>query len=227
MRADLMRASKLPRAPPDVRENNNNPTQMWGRSPLCCMNRPPQLSIHPPSLMHAIFFALAWQEGGCAPEVAAQTTTQMPKYSCHCIHALIASMPAFSGQAHGSTYNPGAKMGKRLHSDTDGAHGEIRKGRLILVLNTVRWCQMLDIQPCTVVIQAFEADDAAQYPEDLWILKDSVAHHHLPMPTFSDSSEHGVPSLWPCRAWACGGRAERWSSRAIRNQSLMWALLSL
>lgn len=103
---------------------------------LCCMKRPPQLSIHPPWPMHAIFFALTRQEGGCVPAVAAQTTTQMPKYSCHCIHALIASMPTLSGRAHGSAYNYGAEMGKRLHSSINVAHGDIRKERIVLVLNS-------------------------------------------------------------------------------------------
>lgn len=206
MRADLMQASKLPRAPPDVRENNNNPTQMCGRSPLCCMNGPPRLSVRPPSLMHAIFFALTWREGGCVRAVAARTTTQMSKPACHCIHALVASMPAFSGRAHGSTYNHGAEMGKRLHSDANGALREIRKGRLTLVLNIVGWCQISDVRPCTVVTEAFEADDAAQHLKGLWILKDSVAHDLLPMPTFGDSSEHSVPCLWQGRVntWGLG-----------------------
>ncbi len=92
---------------------------------LWCLKRPPQLSIHPPWPMHAIFFALTRQEGRRVPAVAAQTTTEMPKYSCHCIHAF---MPAFSGQAHGSTYNYGAEMGKRLHSSINAAHGDIRRG---------------------------------------------------------------------------------------------------
>lgn len=46
MRTDRMQASELPRAPPDVREKNTDPTQMWGRSHPC-HERPPKLLINP------------------------------------------------------------------------------------------------------------------------------------------------------------------------------------
>lgn len=153
MRASLMQAFMLPRAPPDVRENNNNPTQMWGRRPLCFIRRPPQHSVHPPWLMHAIFFALTWQEGDCVPAFAVQTTTQMPKYSCRCIHALVANMPTFSGQAHGSTYNYDAEKRKDcilVCSSWGEKEGEAH--------NSAEYCLMMsDMQPFMVVIEALEA----------------------------------------------------------------------
>lgn len=128
----LKQTSSLPRAPPDVR--GKNPPKKTKTIPhrceggvLCCINRPPQR----PCLKHAIFFALLQQKGRSTPAVAAQTTVQMPKHSCHCLHALIAYTPMVSGQAHGFTYV--AKMGKRLHSAE--TQGGCIKVCLITILN--------------------------------------------------------------------------------------------
>lgn len=160
---------------------------MWGRSPLCCINRPPQR----PCLKHTIFFALLQQQGRSTPAVAAQTTAQMPKHSCHCLHALIACTPVVSGQAHGSTYV--AKMRKRLHSDIRSdmhKSNPHNNSECWLMASDDRYktihCGHSSPRGCTVNREMMEPS----IPKDIWILKHSVTDHPLPMPTFSASREH-------------------------------------
>lgn len=165
---------------------------MWGRSPLCCMNRPPPTPL--PCLMHAIFFALPRQEGGHTPAVA------RPRCRSVRVIAFTPSLPACQrspGKHMDLLTTMVLKWGKRLHSNV--AHGECRKERLILRLTIVWWCQILynhslwSLKPLR--LYSSRKDDAAQYPKDSWILKDSVTHHFRPIPTFSASTEHSVPFL--------------------------------
>lgn len=72
-------------------KNKSNPTQMWGRRPLCCINSPLELLMLPPRPMHTRFFTLTEQ-------TAAEMHMQM--CSCHrCKQSGLAWMQCNGGNA--------------------------------------------------------------------------------------------------------------------------------
>lgn len=116
---------------------------MWGRSPLCCMNRPPQ-PISPPALTDARKILCINMAGGrpcssgrsadnnrCRSARVIPFTPLLPA----CQHSRGKHMDLLTATV--------LKQGKRLHSNA--ADGECGKERLILGLNVVWWCQRLDI----------------------------------------------------------------------------------
>lgn len=148
---------------------------------------------NPPWLMHAIFFALTWQgREGCPP---ARTTTQMPKCSCHCIHALIASMPTLSGKSTRIRLQAWCWNWEGKDCvQTPNVARESKKGdaRAKILFGDVRGRAVHSGHSSPGGSTAKGQMMQRGILEDLWILKESVAHDLPPMPMFSAGTEHVV-----------------------------------
>lgn len=165
---------------------------------------------NPPWLMHAIFFALTWQgREGCPP---ARTATQMPKCSCHCIHALIASMPTLSGKSTRIRLQAWCWNWEGKDCiQTPNVARESKKGdaRAKILFGDVRGRAVHSGHSSPGGSTAKGQMMQRGILEDLWILKESVAHDLPPMPMFSAGTEHVVCPFfivrWIENAWGWAG----------------------
>lgn len=190
-----------------------------GVSRLCCTERPPRVLIRP-LLTDARNircvngargrFVFLWF-------FLTQTTTRIPKYSCHCIHTL-ASMQAASGQ---STWIYLQRWTRK--------RGE--KACILELMFSVHGKNKRVATVCRAPWKLYGQgmDDAAKYPKELWILKDYVAHNLHPMPMFSSCAEHSVLFCSKAESQCSEGWVGGWMystlGGALMNQSFMWTFL--